>query len=70
MVTQEPTLTLNAIPGRVPPHRRAHAWHSAHDELVDAAPDIVFLTWHGRDVGLHVGVAALHPVLDLLLRLH
>jgi hypothetical protein len=27
------------------------------DERVEAAPDVAFPAWHGRDIGLHVGVA-------------
>ena len=56
MVTQEPTFTLDAIEGRVPPHR-AHSRHSAHDEVVESAPNFAFPARHGRDVGLHRGVA-------------
>ena len=56
VVTHEPTFALDAIEGRVPPHRAHCAW-SAHDEVVESAPDFAFPARHGRDVGLHRGVA-------------
>ena len=28
----------------------------AHDERIEAAPDVAFPVWRGRDVGLHGGV--------------
>ena len=34
-----------------------HAGDGAHDERVEAAPDVAFPARHGRDVGLHGGVA-------------
>ena len=54
MEVEEPALALHAIEGRVPPHGRGHG---AHDERVEAAPDVAFPARHGRDVGLHGGVA-------------
>jgi len=38
-------------------HGLAHVGHVAHDERVEAAPNIAFPARHGRDVGLHWGVA-------------
>ena len=57
VVTQESALPLDAIKGGVPPHRRAHVRHVAHNERVKAATDVAFPTGHGRDVGLHRGIA-------------
>src|SRR5262245_34438389 len=54
---QEPALALDAIEGRVPSHGLAHVRYVAHDERVEAAPDVAFPAGHGRDVGLHGGVA-------------
>src|SRR5262245_61434791 len=61
MKAEEPALTLalalDAIEGRVPLHGLAHAGDGAHDKRVEAAPDVAFPARHGRDVGLHGGVA-------------
>ena len=57
VIAQEPALTLNAIEGRVPPHGLPHIWHSANDQVVKPAPDVTFPARHGRDIGLHRGVA-------------
>ena len=53
VVTQEPTLVLDAIERRVPPHRFEHVRHVGHDERVETLADVALPTWHGRDVGLH-----------------
>jgi hypothetical protein len=39
---QELALALDAKEGRVPPHGIAHVRHVAHDERVEAAPDVAF----------------------------
>ena len=57
MEAEEPALALDAVEGRVPPHGLAHVGHGAHDERVEAAPDVALPARHGRDVGLHGGVA-------------
>src|SRR5262249_31411786 len=57
MKVEEPALALDAIEGRVPFHRLAHAGDGAHDERVEATPDIAFPVRHGRDIGLHGRVA-------------
>ena len=57
MEAEEPALALDAIEGRVPFHCLAHVGDGAHDERVETAPDIAFPARHGRDVGLHGGVA-------------
>src|SRR5712691_4213758 len=57
MKAEEPALALDAIEGRVPLDCLAHTGDGAHDERVEAAPDIAFPARHGRDVGLHGGVA-------------
>src|SRR5215218_1289857 len=57
MDAEEPALTLDAIQRRVPFDRLAHARDGAHDERVEAAPDVAFPARHGRDVGLHGGIA-------------
>src|SRR5262245_38422323 len=54
---QEPAPVLDAIEGRVPPHRLAYPGYVTHDERVEAQPDVAFPAWHGRDVRLHWGVA-------------
>ena len=48
---------LDAVEGRVPPHGLAHVGHGAHDERVEAAPDVALPARHGGEVGLHRGVA-------------
>ena len=57
MEAEEPDLVLDAIEGRVPFDRLAHAGDGARDERVEAAPDVAFPARHGGDVGLHRGVA-------------
>ena len=57
MEAEEPALALDAIEGRVPFDRLVHVGDGAHDERVEAAPDVAFPARHGRDVGLHGGVA-------------
>jgi len=57
MKAEEPTLALHAIEGRVPFDCLAHSGDGARDDLVKAAPKIAFPVRHGRDVGLHGGVA-------------
>ena len=57
MEAEEPALALDAIEGRVPFDRLVHAGDGAHDERVEAAPDVALPARHGRDVGLHGGVA-------------
>src|SRR5262245_44593665 len=54
---EEPALPLDPIEGRVPLDGLAHAWGRAHDQRVEAAPDVAFPIRHDRDVGLHGGVA-------------
>ena len=50
---EEPALALDAVERRVPFDRLAHAGDGAHDERVEAAPDVALPARHGRDVGLH-----------------
>src|SRR5262249_41022098 len=57
MEAEEPALARDAIEGRVPLHGLAHAGDGARDERVEATPDVAFPARHGRDVGLHRGVA-------------
>ena len=57
MEAEEPALALDAVERRVPFDRLVHAGDGAHDERVEAAPDVAFPARHGRDVGLHGGVA-------------
>ena len=57
MEVQEPALTLDSVEGRVPFDRLAHAGNGAHDERVETPPGVAFPARHGRDVGLHGGVA-------------
>src|SRR5262249_13469006 len=57
MIAEEPALALDAIERRVPLHGLAHAGNGARDERVEAAADVAFPARHGRDVGLHGGVA-------------
>src|SRR5919106_5855337 len=42
MEGDEPALALDAVEGRVPPHGLAHAGDVAHDERVEASPDVAF----------------------------
>jgi hypothetical protein len=53
VITEELALSLDAMEGRVPFDSLAHAGDGADDELVEAAPDLLFPTRHGCDVGLH-----------------
>ena len=57
MEAEEPALALDAVERRVPLDRLSHAGHGAHDERIEPAPDVAFPAGHGRDVGLHRGVA-------------
>src|SRR5262245_59117153 len=57
MKGEEPALALDAIERRIPFDRLAHPGDDARDERVEAAADVAFPTWHGRDVGLHGGIA-------------
>jgi hypothetical protein len=57
MKAEHPALAVDAIEGRVPFDGLAHAGDGAHDERVEAAPDVAFPAWHGCDVGLHRQVA-------------
>src|SRR5262249_50044282 len=54
---EEPTLALNAVQRRVPLHGLAHVGHVAHDERVDALPELALPSRHRGDVRLHRGVA-------------
>ena len=53
----EPTLSLDAPPRRVPPHRLPHIRHAPHDERFEPPPDVALPPRHGRDVRLHRSVA-------------
>src|SRR4051812_7105521 len=57
MDAEEPALALDSVQRRVPFDCLAHARDGAHDERVEAAPDVAFPARHGRDVGLHGYVA-------------
>ena len=57
MEAEEPAVALDAVEGRVPFHRLAHAGDGARDERVEAAPDVALPARHGGDVRLHRGVA-------------
>src|SRR3977135_1313196 len=57
MDAEEPALALDSVERRAPFDCLAHAGDGAHDECVEAAPDVPFPARHGRDVGLHGGVA-------------
>src|SRR5262245_39560292 len=57
MDAEEPDLVLDAIEGRVPFDRLAHAGDGTRDERIEAASDVAFPARHGGDIGLHVGVA-------------
>src|SRR6266508_6586581 len=56
MDAEEPALALDSVQRRVPFDRLTHAGDGAHDERVEAAPDLAFPARHGRNVGLHGGV--------------
>src|SRR5436853_7560252 len=53
---QEPALALDAVKWRVPLHGLAHVGHIAHDERVEALPNVALPAWHPGDVRLHRGV--------------
>ena len=57
MDAEEPDLILDAVERRIVFDRLAHAGDGARDERVEAAADAAFPARHGRDVGLHGGVA-------------
>src|SRR4029077_19919773 len=57
MEAEKPALALDSVERRVPFDGLAHAGDGAHDERVEAAPDVAFPTWHSRNVGLHGAVA-------------
>src|SRR5262245_14992913 len=61
MEAEEPGSVLSwardAVEGRVPFDGLAHGGDGARDERVEAAADVAFPAWHGRDVGLDGGVA-------------
>ena len=57
MEREKPSLSFNAVEGRVPPNRFLHFGHGAHDECVKDASDVVFPARHCRDVRLHRCVA-------------
>jgi hypothetical protein len=57
MEVEEPTLALDALEGRVLLHRLVDARDRAHNEGVEMPPDVAFPARHGRDVGLHGGIA-------------
>src|SRR5439155_7358486 len=50
MVVEKPALSLDAIEGRVPLDGFAHAGGGAHDERVEAAPDVTLPARHRREV--------------------
>src|SRR6516165_4828743 len=53
----EPVAALDSVKRRVPFNRLTHAGNGPLDECVEVTPDIPFPGRHGRDVGLHRGVA-------------
>ena len=53
MDAKEPALIRDSVKWRVPFDRLAYVGDSAHDERVEAAPDIAFPARHGGDVGLY-----------------
>src|SRR5439155_18516181 len=57
MDAKEPALALDSVKWRIPFDCLAHAGDGAHDERVEAAPDLPFPARHGCDVGPHRGVA-------------
>src|SRR5215510_11304337 len=50
---QEPALALDAVKWRVPLHGLAHVGHAAHDERVEALPEVALPARHCGDVRLH-----------------
>src|SRR5215470_9600705 len=57
MDAEEPALALDSVKRRVPFDCLVYAGDGAHDECVEAAPHLALPARHGRDVGLHGGVA-------------
>src|SRR5690606_20091990 len=57
MKAEEPDVVLDAIERRVPFDGLAHARDCARDDLVEAASNVTFPAWHGRNVGLYGSVA-------------
>jgi len=57
MKAQEPALALDSIERRVPLDSFAHVGDGAHDERIEAAPDVAFPPRHGGDISLHGSVA-------------
>jgi hypothetical protein len=57
MEPEKPALTLEAIERRVPSHGLSDIRHGAPDQRIETAPDVAFPARHGRDIGLHRGVA-------------
>ena len=54
---QELALALNAVEGRVPSHCLAQFKNGAHEERVNADPEVAFPAWHSPSLGLVGGVA-------------
>src|SRR5262245_53960301 len=52
-----PAAALDAGEGRVPLDGFAHVGGRAHDERIEAAPDVAFPARHRGDVRLHRGIA-------------
>jgi hypothetical protein len=72
MDAEEPALALDSVKRRVPFDCLAHAGDGAHDERVEAAPDVPFPAPHVRDVGLRGAsppafFAAFVDLMDVLL---
>jgi hypothetical protein len=57
MDAEETALALYPVQRRVPFDCFAHVRDGAHDERVEAAAGVAFPARHGRDGGLHGGVA-------------
>src|SRR5262245_6902127 len=57
MEAQKPALAFDSVEGRIPFNCLAHIGHALVDERVEPAADVALPAWHGRDVGLHGGVA-------------
>src|SRR5262249_24882411 len=57
MDAEEPALAFDSIQRRVPFDGFAHTADGVRDERVEAASDVAFPARHGRDIGLHRGVA-------------
>src|SRR4051812_38133802 len=56
MEVEEPALALDSVERRVPLDRLAHAGDRAHDERVQAAPEVALPARHGHDVSLYGGI--------------